>query len=236
MPPMHKLFTVLVFGAECRLTAKRSYRTQGAFCVGKALLFSVAVVRWYCDSQLCGYWFPPPPPPSPPPTRMPPPPGPAGARPPAPAPAPPPGGPVRPRPPGPRPGPPARGRPPSAGPSPPRRPPGASRPPPPPPPAHYICQQSQGAATIHWSFTIQALARHPRGQGTCAKAHEVARHTRQGEPPIQGHHRQQSRLANRAKPARPAVHRGTADTRSGRAVISRTSPTTTKKAGCSWPW
>lgn len=55
MPPMHKLFTVLVFGAECELTAKRSYYTLGVFRVGKALLFMLAVVRWYCDSQLCGY-------------------------------------------------------------------------------------------------------------------------------------------------------------------------------------
>lgn len=57
MPPMHKLFTVLVFGTECGLTAKQSYRTQGASCVGKALLFMLTVVRWYCDSQLCGYWL-----------------------------------------------------------------------------------------------------------------------------------------------------------------------------------
>ncbi len=52
--------------------------------------------------------------------------------------------------------------------------------------------------------------RHPLGQATCSEAHDAARHTRQGQAPVQGHHRRQSRLADRTKPTRPAVHRGTA--------------------------
>jgi len=52
--------------------------------------------------------------------------------------------------------------------------------------------------------------RHPRGQAARPEAHAAARHTRQGQTPIQGHHRQQPQSADRAKPAQPVVHRGRA--------------------------
>ena len=52
-----------------------------------------------------------------------------------------------------------------------------------------------------------AGTRHPRGQGAGAKAHAAARHPRQGQAALQGHHRQQTRSADLAQPAEPRIHR-----------------------------
>ncbi len=50
MPPMHKLFTVLVFGTECNFDREAELLHTRRFPRWEALLFMLAVVRWYCDS------------------------------------------------------------------------------------------------------------------------------------------------------------------------------------------